>query len=312
MTTYETFAGSSIGCLTLIDEFAEDRGTRGLMPAPLTPLRFTFIARQDQGNMVPLEEPIALVPQRGESGAYLFADDVRLGNRPRMRVAPGTYRLRIESDYYLAAETTLAWPLTPPFPAPLRLRPGYAYPFPDVTVPAMHLTLLRGSVVEAVTGAPVAGALVEMLDPPDVGQFNTTITDARGAWVLAVRLPAIPEEQLATVRISLPNGGAVIVVADVKMRPAGDNSLPQTALRGQVLTTTGSAVAGAEITLDTVPGESVRSGRDGAWAFYFGLNQPDGAAQVTAKAPDGQTQSQNVDVFNRKTMVVPTFRFAMN
>jgi hypothetical protein len=83
-------------------------------------------------------------------------------------------------------------------------------------------------------------------------------------------------------------------------------------LRGQVLTTRGNAVSGAEISVDLVPGKSVLSGRDGMWAFYFGLNQPDGAAQVTAKAPDGQTQVQNVDVFNRKTMAVPAFRFAMN
>jgi len=310
MTAYETFLGSSVGCLTLIDDFARERGTHGLMPAPIPPLRFSLIERKDQGNMVTLDPPITLYAQSGQSGAYLFADEARIGDSARIRIVPGIYRLRIESDYYyLTDEPVLDWPPNSSSD-PLLLRPASAYPFPDVTVPGAQLTLLRGSVLKDVTGAAVAGAEVEMTAPPDMGPFAKSRTDSRGAWVLAVPLPAAPQIQMATLQITLPNGGGVIDVPNVKLFPSAENSLPQTALRGSVLTTTGSAIPGAEITVDTVPGESVRSGRDGAWAFYFGLNQPDGAAQVTAKTPNGQSQLQNVDVFNRKTMVVPTFRFA--
>jgi len=311
MTAYETFTGSAVGCVTLIDDFARERGTRGLMPAPFPPLRFSLVARKDQGNTVTLDPPITLYAQSGPSGAYLFADEARIGDSTRIRISPGIYTLRVESDFYQTFDTELPWPGTPPGP-PLPLRPANAYPFPDVTVPSAQLSLLRGSVLEEVSGAPVPGALVEMTAPADMGPFAASLTDSRGAWVLAVPLPATPPNQMAALTITLPNGGGVIAVANAAMHPAAENSLPQTALRGSVLTTTGSAIAGAEITVDTVPGESVRSGRDGAWAFYFGLNQPDGAAQVTANAPDGQSQLQNVNVFNRKTMVVPAFRFAMN
>jgi len=311
MTAYETFAGSAVGCLTLIDEFARERGTHGLMPVPIPPLRFSLVERKDQANMIALDPPITLYAQSGPSGAFLFADEARIGDTARMRIAPGTYRLRIESDYYLTGEPILEWPPNASV-APLPLRPSSAYPFPDVTVPGAQLTLLRGSVLDEVTGAAVVGADVEMTAPADMGPFAKSRSDSRGAWVLAVPLPAAPPIQMAALKITLPSGGGVIDVPNVKLFPSAENSLPQTALRGSVLTTTGSAIAGAEITVDTMPGKSVRSGRDGAWSFYFGLNQPDGSAQVTATAPNGQNQLQNVDVINRKTIVVPTFRFAMN
>lgn len=307
MTFLESYLGEQVGIVSLVDEFAQDRGTRGPMPLPIPPLRFSLIAREEQNVMTPLDPHVELRAQSGPTGAYLFADEGHHGDEPPFRITPGRYRLRIESDYYQRLDEDLDWPA--PDTTLLLLRPGAAYPFPSVTVPSARLTLLRGSVLSGAAGEPVEGATVEILNPPNLGAFATAITDARGAWVLAFRRDN-PAPFNATVRITIGNDQAD--VPNVAIVPGSDNSLSHTALRGTVLSTAGNAIRDAEITVDLVANAVVRSDRNGRWAFYFDLGQQNAAAQVTALAPNGESESQNVQIENRKTIVVPTFRIAMN
>lgn len=307
MTALERFTGATVGVLTLVDQFVQLRGTRGPLPAPIPPLRFRLIAREVQAVMTPLVPPIELVAQRGStSAAYLFADEGRArAGEPAARVPEGRYRLRIESDYYQPHELDLDWPPAASLPAQL-LRPGNAYPFPDVTLPSAKVTLLRGTVVRGVAGTPVPDATVSILNPPNLGPFTTTVTDASGAWVLAFR-PANANDVIATVRIEIPNEPP-LNVPQVVLKAGQDNALSQTSLRGFVKRADGTPIRDAEISVDLVPNESVRTSGDGSWSFYFDLNQADAAAQVTAVAPDGQSDTVNTQVRRRAAVLVPAFQ----
>ena len=302
MTFLETYFGEKVGVVSLFDEFAQERGTRGLLPLPIPPLWFSLVAREEQNVMTPLDPPVELRAQTGPTGAYLFADEGRTGDEPPFRITPGKYRLRIDSDYYQRLEHVLDWP---PEKELLLLRPGSAYPFPSVTVPSAKLTLLRGTVVRGAAGEPVEGATVAIIDPAIASPFVTARTDANGAWVLAFRHENAAEIN-ATVRITI--GNDPVDVPDVTIVPGRDNSLSNTALRGVVQFTNGNAVRGAEVTVDLVPNAAVRTDRDGRWAFHFDFGQQNAPAQVTALAPGGQSESQNAQVENRRTIVVPAFR----
>lgn len=310
MTRFETFTATPVGVLTLIDLFARLRGTRGLMPAPMPPLSFTLIARRNAGGLTLLDPTIALSPQAGNSGAYLFPNEARLGGSATYRIEPGRYLLRIESNYYQTLTLEVQWPPSPSGLAPIELKPGVAYPFPDLTLSSARLTLIRGVLLRAVSGTPIADALVELTDPPGMGPFATAETDATGGWVLG--LPAIGAAPVAaTVRFTLPDGGGVITVPNVILEAGRQNSLSQTAVRGVVRSTTGIPIANAEVAISGQAG-SVRSGRDGTWTFYLGLLQPDGAAQVTATAPNGRSAFQDVQIRNRATVVAPAIQINMN
>ena len=305
MTIFERYVSESAAVITLVDEFARQRGTRGDMPAPIPPLRFSLIAQEIAAVMTPLDPPLGLIAQRSGSGAvYVFANEVRerRGELP-FRIAPGRYRLRIEGDYYQPLELDLDWPPTAASLVPQPLMPGYHYPFPDVTLPSSRITLLRGTVVRGVRGDPVANATVTVTNTP--AGFTTARTDKSGAWVVAFR-HANANEINATVTISIP-GEPDVVVNNVVLKAGRDNALSQTSLRGAVFTTRNTPVRNAEITVDVVPNESVRTGGEGLWTFYFGINQPDVMAQVTALAPNGDSDSVNQQVRNRATDVVPTF-----
>jgi hypothetical protein len=310
MTRVETFTATPVGVLTLIDLFAELRGTRGLMPGPVPPVRFTLISRREVAGLTLLDPPIMLAPDTGASGAYLFSNESRLGGSAAYRIAPGRYVVRIESDYYQTLDIEVSWPPSPGDTAPIALKPGVAYPFPDLTLSSTGLTLLRGALLLTVTGAPIAGAFVELIDPPNMGPFANAVTDATGGWVLALPVAAAPPV-LSILRFTLPGEGGVVTVPNVALEFGQENSLSQTALRGAVLSTTGIPVANAEINVSTQAG-SVRSGRDGRWTFYLSLLQPDGAARVTATASNGRSAFQDVQIRNRATVVVPVIQIAMN
>ena len=95
----------------------------------------------------------------------------------------------------------------------------------------------------------------------------------------------------------------------IPIKYGADNSLSQTALRGVVLSTSRAPIENAVITVDAQAG-SVRSGRDGKWTFYLSLLQPNGAARVTGTAPNGSIAFQDVQIINRKTVVVPVIQIA--
>jgi hypothetical protein len=310
MRLLETFIATPVGVLTLIDLFAQLRGMRGLMPSPIPPVRFTLISRGQGAALNVLDPPIVLDPQTGDSGAYLFPDEAHLSGPAACRIAPGPYMLRIEADYYETEELELTWPPSPGNPPPVELKPGVAYPFPDLTLSSARLTLLRGTVLRTVSGAPVAQASVELIDPPGLGPFAQATTDEAGGWVLA--LLGVPAGAVnGTLRFTLPELGGVVSVPNVSIQSGQENSLSQTALRGVVLSTTGVPVVNADVTVSNQAG-SVRSDRDGRWTFYLSLLQPDGAARVTATAPNGRSSFQDVQIRNRASVLVPAIQIAMN
>jgi len=315
MTAYETYAGATVATLSLVDQFAQEQGTRGPMPAPIPPQRFSLVARQVQAVMTALVPPIDLIPRSsaaGVSGAQVFGDEGRIGRSPLYRIEPGRYTLRVESDYYQTLETDLDWPPGASELPALMLRPGNAYPFPDLTLKSTRVTLVRGTVMGIGVKAPIANARVEMIDPPELaGAFASCLTDSRGSWVMSFRQTGGAPKQ-ATVRITLPDGGGAFDVPGISVTPNTDNAVSQTALRGWVMTPGGSPIPASEITVDAVPDVSVHTGSDGFWTFYLGLNQPGVQAAVTARTPNGQSAVQNVLIRNRATVVVPSFRIAMN
>ena len=313
MSVSESYFGERAGSVTLVDEFAQTRGTRGPMPGPIPPIRLQLTHRQEMAIMEPLADPIDLkTPSTlsGNSGSYILTDEGREGtSAPWQRLRAGKYRLRVESDYYQPHELDLDWPVHGPL-GPEMLRPGYNYPFPDVSLPNERITLLRGTVRSGFDGQPVEGATVEITNPAGLGPFVSALTGENGSWVLAFRHANFNPIN-AAVRITLPDA-TQIDVANVPITPGADNSLAQTSLRGFVLTTAGRPIRDAEITVDFLLNASVRSDRDGRWQFYFPIDQPDmPGAQVTATAPGGQNQTQNFPVVNRATGVVPDFRIAI-
>ena len=218
--------------------------------------------------------------------------------------------LRIESDYYQTLTIEVPWPPLPGNVAPIELKPSFAYPFPDLTLSTTSLTLLRGALLRAVTGAPIVGALVELVVPPNMGPFASAVTDATGGWVL-VLTTAVGPLGPSTLRFTPPDGGDVITVPNVALVWGQENSLSQTAIRGAVLSTTGIPIADAEITVSNHVG-TVTSGRDGRWTFYFSLLQPDEAARITAIASNGRSAFQDVQIRNRATVLVPVIQINMN
>jgi len=306
MTALETYLARPVSAMTLVDRFAELRRTRESVPPPIPPVHFRLIARREGGIMTPLDPPIALRPKSGPSGAFLFADEQRIGGAV-YRITPGRYLLRIESDFYQPAQLETEWPLPQRPPRTVPLLPGSAYPFPDLSLSSTRLTLVRGTVVEEVFGTPVDGVRVEMLAPPDMGELARGLTDARGSWVLTL-LDAPAADFTAMLRFSKPDGGAVVDVADVHVVRGAENALSNTALRGIVLTAAGAApIHEAEITIDGHPG-SVRTDRDGRWIFYLSLFEPNVDARVNATSPGGATAVQDTPIRNRATVVVPPFR----
>jgi hypothetical protein len=302
---YERTTLAAPAVMTVVDQFEQARGTRGAFPAPLGAVRFALLARFDQGNPVALDPLWQLRAETNGNGIFRFRDEATVTGRLPFRVPAQRYRLRIDSDFYQSVETDLDWPAQAGQPPTVLLRPGYAYPFPDLTLPRTAFTVVRGSVF-AVGGGPIAveAASVSITDPPNTWPLAIARTDATGGWALVVPRGASSPPFPATLRVAPPAGSALDI--DVTIRPGVENTVAQTALRGAVQTTTGIPIRGALVQVDALSQQAVTD-RDGAWAFYFPLDQVDTQVLVTATAPAGQSQSQFVDVIGRATVIVPMF-----
>ena len=89
-----------------------------------------------------------------------------------------------------------------------------------------------------------------------------------------------------------------------------ENSVPQTSLRGRVISDKGAPLAQAAITVAANAG-STHSRADGQWFFYFDFQQNDAQLRVTATAANGRSQDQMVNVRKLAAVVVPAFQIPM-
>ena len=120
------------------------------------------VTRQDPvGNLKVIIKSANRTAVRNLSGYFLFTD-----------LAPGTYTVRVESDFYSPTEQTFdTTVLNPKQPvAEIVLKPTSSYPFSG------SATLLRGVVKNA---TPVADAKVSV-----TGKTITTVTNKHGEFML--------------------------------------------------------------------------------------------------------------------------------
>lgn len=307
---FERFTSTPLGAVTLVDEFARLRGTRGPFPTPVGPVRLTLVEEITDDGPVLLDPPVRVRAEVNPTGVYLFINEVSVGDGPKIRFPEGVFRLRVESDFYQPLERFMTFPVDLAQVETLRLMPGTAYPFPDLTSAQNALTLLYGTLFEVGDGRPVAGAEVRIVAPANDWPFNRCVTGPKGDWVVAMPFARAAPPLALTLRFA-PPGGSSFDVSGVQVQPGTVNSLPQTALRGRVLDTAGAPIRRARLTVSVQPGEAFTAA-DGQWSFYLSLLQPDATAVVTARAPGGNTQAQEVDIRNRATVVVPAFRIAIN
>jgi hypothetical protein len=110
--------------------------------------------------------------------------------------------------------------------------------------------------------------------------------------------------------ISLPDPPTQIQVPDVVVRQGRETGLPQTALSGRVVNQSGVGIGGATMTVDALQGQS-KTRSDGSWFYYFPLNQAQAAVAVTARLPDGRSQTRpNLTVQPKETTPVAVFQFS--
>lgn len=294
------------------DRYARERGVRGPHPRPVGRLRFFLLSEETGGGSPGRLEPPRLLTVVNPGGYHLFFDAVELanGSRRRLPLAPGTHAIRVESELYQpfeAGDVLVPMPVgtddgfAVPRPYFIDLEPGYAYPFPEATVPGRGRgpTLLRGALL-APSGAGIAGASVAA-----DGAAGTYRTDESGQWVL--ELPDLEATAQVTVTFALP-GGTSVEAPGVSVEAGRTSSLPQTAFTGRVLDEVGAGVAGAAVTVLDHPGET-RSRSDGSWRYHFGADQAQTTVRVRAVYPNGRRRTRSgVRVHPRQTRVVPDFR----
>ncbi len=302
---FERFTNAPIGAITLIDQFAKVRGTRGAFPTVMGGIQFLLVAQILGGNTLTFDPPLRVEARPNPSGVYLFANEVKIDGGPIISFPLGRYRLLIESDFYQSLEQDLDFPLDFANMPVFDLLPGPAYPFPDLTPKQNRLTLLRGSLFETGGGRPIAGATVTITASADDWSFKSCLTGKTGDWVLATSLDPTEQPRALRLRFTLPDESS-FEVENVVVRPGADNSLPQTALRGSVLDARGTPIPRSIISVSAQPGNSITAA-NGQWFFYLSMLQPDTQARVTARVPDGRTQEQDVQIRSRATVVVPTF-----
>lgn len=301
---YEMTSFSPTLIFALTDVYLRERGTHGLNPLPMGPVKFIVQASVQEGIRKDFDTPLELVVQRNDSGYHLFFGKVKLSEHIIRNniLSEGAYIIRVESRFYQRFESEKIELPNPREPCIIDLEPGYAYPFPaDGTMPISNgPTLLRGGVYQT-DGQGTAGVVVHV-----PGRSNTYRTDETGHWVLA--FPADDPGGHITVRLEYPDG-TIENVSNVMIQRGCATSLHQTAIRGRVTTEKGVGLRDATIRVGGYPGRTTTD-TNGEWLYYFGINQPGDTVDVVAELADGRSLIKpNVQVQHQSTAMVPVFRF---
>jgi hypothetical protein len=112
-------------------------------------------------------------------------------------------------------------------------------------------------------------------------------------------------------RLTLPPPGGAVINLQRPIPYGREYSLRQTGLRGQVTTTAGRPIGGAQVAT-SVSGLTTTTRANGLWFLYFPFDQPTvDPVTVTVTTPSGATASTNTaHLEHDATTVVPTFHFA--
>src|ERR1043165_6806443 len=101
---FERFTAKPLSAVTLVDEFAQLRRTRGPFPPLAGAVRCTLVEQIINERSTLLDPPLRLRTQLTPTGVYLFSDEVLVGDSAALRFPAGRFRLRIESDFYQTLE----------------------------------------------------------------------------------------------------------------------------------------------------------------------------------------------------------------
>ncbi|HEY8147685.1 MAG TPA: hypothetical protein VIK51_02060 [Vicinamibacteria bacterium] len=347
---FEQAVHARLVALSVTDSLLRALRLAGEFPPPLGDIECRIVA-QTAPIARDFDPPLLLTTFRNQSG-FLIADGSYAREREPGRPFPlgdGTYKVQVRGQYYQRETFDLVWPpggnqTRIPLPdaqgnpVTVALLPGPAYPLPDTTTARLQLgpTILRGSLYST-AGDPIAGVDVEVvglafLQPPELpalpdwSRFLKAKTNEKGDWAILLPgrryldpMPELPAPNQLPVRKAItfdvhydPNSPPTSYTRTFEL--GGEQSLRNTALRGQVVGRGGRPVTGAQITTSLGSGTSV-SRDNGIWFLYFGIDQfPPNAAgpsvTVTATTPDGASASDSSGVVQPGgTVVIPTFRF---
>lgn len=319
---FEAFKASTQYAMGAIDRFAAARLPRDPQnpgrPARIPPVLGDFqflVTKRISDPQRDYQPPLLFITSTNPGGFILLSGDTKasLGG-PTLPLAPGRYHWRVESDFYQINEFEDDWPpaLIYDQAKDLQLLPGAGYPFPDLTLKQRELatTLVRGSFFTS-SGDPATIGTVELILPAltaSYAGFTKSSPDSQGNWVLAFIEQQKEDPPLdfahSRVRFTL---GAIQVDVMLAITPGAENSIPQTALRGRVVDANNRGIAGATIST-SLGGVQSTSKPDGQWSLYFPLNQGNARIQVTATTPDGRSASQNIQIQQSKTLVLPAMK----
>lgn len=313
--SYETFAARRVFSFRLVDQFAAAARTQGPYPSVIGRIRMLVMERTDIGRVYDPQRELEI--WRNATGYYLTGGDVlpAAASAPPLVLGAGTYKIRIESEYYLPAEFAVNWPLEATSEVPLFPTP--AYPFPDLTANpiGMGLTMTRGCVF-APDGKPKAGADVSV----EIQELDWTIpadwplaqakSNSNGEWVLVLpeqreMIDPVPAPPLQSMQVRYNLDGNAF---EEQAWTGRENRYMQAALRGSAVDKDGRPLAGVTIE-NSLQAGAAATDAGGRWSIYFPFNQTDAVCNVKATNPNGQVLNRNKNVLAHKTVIVDRFQF---